>query len=70
MMMLTRLVANLTLGLLAVGALCADEVDDYVEAQRQRFSVSGISLAVVKSGQIIKAKGYGLANIGRLNRYE
>ena len=62
-MMLNKRVANLMIGLAVASAVCADEVDDYVEAQRQKLSVPGISLAVVKSGRIIKSKGYGLANI-------
>jgi D-alanyl-D-alanine carboxypeptidase len=57
------IVLVLILALSGSRALRADEVDDYVEAQRQRFNVPGISLAVVKSGKVIKAKGYGIANI-------
>jgi len=40
-----------------------DEVDDYVRAQMQKRNIPGLSLAVVKNGEIIKAKGYGLANV-------
>ena len=41
----------------------ADKVDQYAEAQLKRFNVPGLSLAVVKNGKVIKAKGYGLANV-------
>ncbi len=41
----------------------ADTVDDYIEKQRQRFRIPGLSVAVVKAGAVIKAKGYGLANL-------
>jgi D-alanyl-D-alanine carboxypeptidase len=41
----------------------ADGVDDYVKAQMRRQHVVGLSLAVVKDGKVIKAKGYGLANM-------
>lgn len=43
--------------------LKADEVDRYVEKQIRNFHIPGISLAVVRNGQIVKAKGYGLANV-------
>ena len=41
----------------------ADEVDDYVAAQMRRKHIPGLSLAVVKDGKLLKAKGYGLANV-------
>ena len=41
----------------------ADEVDDYVNRQMRRHHIPGLSLAVVKDGKVIKAKGYGLANV-------
>ncbi len=40
-----------------------DLVDDYVKVQMQRRHIAGLSLAVVKNGKILKAKGYGLANV-------
>src|SRR5262245_40585538 len=39
------------------------KVDDYMKAEMQRQRIPGASLAVVKDGQIILAKGYGLANV-------
>ncbi|MGI9069393.1 MAG: serine hydrolase domain-containing protein [Pyrinomonadaceae bacterium] len=41
----------------------ADEVDDYVERQLRQLHIPGLSLAVVRNGTIIKARGYGLANV-------
>lgn len=41
----------------------ADKVDDYVKAEMQRQHIPGVSVAVVKDGKIIKAEGYGLANV-------
>jgi CubicO group peptidase (beta-lactamase class C family) len=38
-------------------------VDDYVKNQMRRQHVAGLSLAVVKDGRLIKARGYGLANM-------
>ena len=40
-----------------------DPVDDLIEAEMHKQNIPGLSLAVIKDGQIIKAKGYGLANI-------
>ncbi len=44
-------------------AAIATKVDDYVKAEMQRQHIPGLSLAVVKDGQIILAKGYGFANV-------
>ncbi len=41
----------------------ADKVDDYIRVQMQRRHIPGLSLAVVKDGKVLKAKGYGLANV-------
>lgn len=41
----------------------ADKVDDYVQATMKRQHIPGLSLAVVKDGKVIKAKGYGVANV-------
>lgn len=41
----------------------ADQVDAFVKAEMQRRKLPGLTIAVVKNGEIIKAKGYGLANV-------
>lgn len=41
----------------------ADEVDEYVEAEMKKRQIPGLALAVVKNGEIIKTKGYGLASV-------
>src|SRR5580765_1941210 len=38
-------------------------VDSYVQAQMTRQKIPGVAVAVIKDGQPIIAKGYGLANI-------
>ncbi|MDQ5843798.1 MAG: beta-lactamase family protein, partial [Acidobacteriota bacterium] len=38
-------------------------VDSYIETQMRNLHIPGISLAVVRDRRIVKAKGYGLANI-------
>ncbi len=40
-----------------------DVIDSYIETQMRNLHIPGISLAVVRDGRIVKAKGYGLANI-------
>jgi CubicO group peptidase (beta-lactamase class C family) len=54
-------------GLLCAAAAAApargDSVDDFVLRQMRRQHVPGLSLAVVKDGKLVKAKGYGLANV-------
>jgi CubicO group peptidase (beta-lactamase class C family) len=45
------------------GALGADNIDTYVEAQRKQQRLPGLAVAVVKTGKVVLAKGYGLANV-------
>jgi CubicO group peptidase (beta-lactamase class C family) len=52
----------LIMGVLA-GSLWADPVDESAQRYLKRSNVPGISLAVLKEGKVIKAKGYGLANL-------
>ncbi|MDX2032727.1 MAG: serine hydrolase [Blastocatellia bacterium] len=63
-----RQISNLLLVLLvALSALAsaarADNVDEHVKAEMKRQRIPGVSIAVVKDGKIIKAEGYGLANV-------
>ena len=48
---------------LQTAAVRTDKVDDYVKAEMQKQRIPGLSLAVVKEGKVIKAEGYGLANV-------
>jgi CubicO group peptidase (beta-lactamase class C family) len=49
--------------LLAAGATRADEIDDLINAQIKKRQIPGLSLAVLRDGKVIKAAGYGLANM-------
>ncbi len=44
-------------------AVRADKVDDYIKTEMQNQHIPGLSLAVLKNGKILKADGYGLANV-------
>jgi len=41
----------------------ADNVDDFVKSEIQKQHIAGASIAVIKDGKIVKAEGYGFANI-------
>jgi len=41
----------------------ADKVDEYVRSEMAKRKIPGLSLAVVRNGEVIKARGYGLANV-------
>lgn len=41
----------------------AAKVDEFIRAEMQKQKIPGVSLAVVKDGQIVYVKGYGFANI-------
>jgi CubicO group peptidase (beta-lactamase class C family) len=40
-----------------------DEVDRYLQAQIRALHIPGLSLAVVRDGTVVKAAGYGFANL-------
>lgn len=57
-------VALLALALFASPvAAQAGKVNDYVKAEMQRGKIPGVSIAVVRDGKVILAKGYGLSNV-------
>lgn len=41
----------------------ADRVDEFIKSTMKERQTPGLSLAVMRNGKIIKAKGYGLANV-------
>jgi len=41
----------------------ADAIDDYISAQMARQHVPGLALAIVRHGQLVRAQGYGFANL-------
>ena len=41
----------------------ADAVDDYLQRRMAREHIPGLSLVVIRNGQIVKAKGYGRASL-------
>jgi CubicO group peptidase (beta-lactamase class C family) len=53
----------LLLGGLLVSEVQADRIDSYIEAQLKKQEIPGLALAVVREGKVVKAKGYGLADV-------
>jgi D-alanyl-D-alanine carboxypeptidase len=55
---------TVTLGVLLAAAPAAGQstVDEFVRAEMERQRIPGLSLAVVKDGQVVKAAGYGVAD--------
>jgi CubicO group peptidase (beta-lactamase class C family) len=47
----------------AVAVVSADATDDFVRAEMKRQNIPGLSLAAVKDGVVLKAAGYGVANL-------
>ena len=41
----------------------ADSVDQYLQCKMQELKIPGLSVAIIKNGQIIKSKGYGVSNL-------
>lgn len=44
-------------------AAAADPLDDYLRKTMEREKIPGLSLAVVRDGKVVRAAGYGLANV-------
>jgi len=40
-----------------------DNVDRFIESERTRQKIPGIAVAVLQHGKVVKARGYGLANV-------
>jgi len=53
----------IALCLILVSTARADQVDDYIRNAMQKRRIPGLALAVVKEGKVIKAQGYGVANL-------
>jgi CubicO group peptidase (beta-lactamase class C family) len=54
----------ITAALLLICAVAhADSIDDKVRAAMERQHIPGLSIAVIKDGKIVKAAGYGFANV-------
>src|SRR5215218_1427766 len=52
--------------LLAISCLAQEpetRVDAYIKSEMQAQQIPGLSLAVIKDGRLVLAKGYGLANV-------
>ena len=55
-------VCALVLWLAATVVAQEDQTDDFITAEMRRQNIPGLSLVVLKRGEVIKSKGYGLAN--------
>src|SRR4026209_1269016 len=53
----------IVLSLISASTARADKVDDYIRQAMQKRRIPGLAVAVVKDGKVIKAKGYGVANL-------
>lgn len=49
--------------ILMVADAAADPVDDYVRAAMADKKIPGVSLVILRSGNVVKSRGYGLANL-------
>ena len=39
------------------------KVDEYLKTEMQKQRIPGVAVAIIKDGQIVYAKGHGLANV-------
>lgn len=57
------LLASIFLYLNCNCVMALDKIDNYIISEMKKKQIPGMSIAIVKNGEIVKAKGYGLANI-------
>ncbi len=55
-------ILSLALFIFSVNAF-AEPVDDFVKSEMEKRRIPGLSIAVMKNGEIIKTQGYGYSNI-------
>jgi D-alanyl-D-alanine carboxypeptidase len=48
---------------LVTPAARADSVDDYIKTEMERRHIPGAAVAVAREGKLVKARGYGVANV-------
>jgi CubicO group peptidase (beta-lactamase class C family) len=41
----------------------SDRTDEFIRAEMQRQNIPGLSLVVLEHGEVVKAAGYGFANL-------
>ena len=41
----------------------ADSIDNYIKAEMERRHIPGVAVAVARDGKLVKARGYGVANL-------
>jgi len=46
------------------------DLDAYIEGVRQRFDVPGLAVAIVKDGQVVFERGYGVREMGKPERVD
>jgi len=55
--------ALLVLGLTVALSAAADPVDDYLRLEMEKQKIPGLSLLIIRNGEVSKIQGYGLANV-------
>jgi Beta-lactamase len=58
-----RLLLLLAVMLVAAASVRGQDIDDFVKSWIEKQHVPGAAIAVVKDGAVIKAEGYGLADV-------
>ncbi|MBC7948893.1 MAG: beta-lactamase family protein, partial [Chitinophagaceae bacterium] len=47
-----------------------DSLDNYIERGMQQWQIPGLSIAIVKNGSIVAMKGYGVREIGKVDKVD
>src|SRR3712207_3199916 len=61
----TRICQTVAVALTAMvfGSATASPVDDLIKSEMAKMRIPGLSIAIIKDGEIVKLSGYGVANL-------
>ncbi|HQU85188.1 MAG TPA: serine hydrolase domain-containing protein [Pyrinomonadaceae bacterium] len=59
----SKIIFAIWLIILSFNAVRADSLDKFIAAEMQKRKIPALSIAVIKDGKVVRAKGYGFANL-------
>ena len=68
--LLSILLSNLVLFAQETPSFIAESLDNYVHRGMEQWQIPGVAVLIVKDGKIIIAKGFGVKELGKNDRFD